>query len=72
MPHPSSDRITLLPALNPGTILSCPECSMGLYMLTQKVTREGEHWKTTESVMGVMVSPTGAEIQLCAQIENLC
>ena len=41
MPHPSPDRITRMPALNPGTILSCPDCGMGLYMLIKKVTRDG-------------------------------
>lgn len=41
MPHPSPDRITLMPFLHPGTILSCPDCGMGLYLLVKKVTRDG-------------------------------
>lgn len=53
MPHPSSDRITLLPALNAGTILSCPECEMGLYLLTQKVTRDGTFEDAVKALAGV-------------------
>ena len=41
MPYPSRDRITSMLSLNPGTVLSCPACGMGLYMLTKKVTRDG-------------------------------
>lgn len=41
MPQPFPDQITSLPFLNSGTILSCPDCGMGLYLLTKKVTRDG-------------------------------
>ena len=41
MPHPSPSRITSMPSLNSGTVLSCPDCGMGLYLLIKKVTRDG-------------------------------
>ncbi len=41
MPYPSRDLITSMPSLNPGTVLSCPECGMGLYLLIKKVKRDG-------------------------------
>ena len=41
MPYPSRDRITSMPSLNPGTVLCCPACEMGLYLLVKKVTRDG-------------------------------
>ena len=41
MSYPSRDRITSMPSLNSGTVLSCPACGMGLYLLMKKVTRDG-------------------------------
>jgi hypothetical protein len=40
MPHPSPEHITSMPFLSPGTVLSCPDCGMGLYLLVKKVTRD--------------------------------
>lgn len=40
MPHPSPHCITSMPFLNAGTVLSCPACGMGLYLLIKKVTRD--------------------------------
>jgi len=41
MSLPLHDKITPMSFLLRGTILSCPDCGMGLYMTTQKVGREG-------------------------------
>ena len=53
MRHPSPDKIILLPFLKPGTILSCPECEMGLYLLTKKVTRDGTFEGAVKPMVGV-------------------
>ena len=53
MPQPSSDQITARPFLDSGTILSCPSCGMGLYLLTKKVTRAGTFEGAVKAMAGV-------------------
>ena len=53
MPQPFPDQITALPFLNAGTILSCPDCGMGLYLLTKKVTRDGTFEGAVQAMAGV-------------------
>ncbi len=53
MARPAADEITFLSSLNSGTILSCPECGMGLYMLTKKVQRGGRFSGSVKSLAGV-------------------
>ena len=53
MPQPSPDQITSRPFLNSGTILSCPSCGMGLYLLTKKVTRDGTFEGAVKAMAGV-------------------
>ena len=65
MSYPSSDRITSLPFLNSGTILSCPECGMGLYMLTKKVTRDGTFEGSVKPLVGVPEYARGSMPKKC-------
>lgn len=53
MARPTPDEITFLPSLHSGTILSCPDCGMGLYMLIKKVQRGGRFSGSVKSLVGV-------------------
>lgn len=53
MARPVADETTFLSSLNSGTILSCRECGMGLYMLTKKVQRGGRVSVSVKSSVGV-------------------
>jgi uncharacterized protein (DUF983 family) len=65
MPRPSPDRVSQLPALNAGTILSCPQCGMGLYMLTKKVTRDGTFEGSVKPLVGVPEYARGSLPKKC-------
>ena len=53
MPRPSPERITPMPFLNSGTIISCPDCDTGLYMITKKVTRDGQLEGSVKALVGM-------------------
>ena len=53
MSRPSPERITPMSSLNSGTVISCPDCGMGLYMLTKKVTRDGTFEGSVKALVGV-------------------
>jgi hypothetical protein len=65
MSRPSPDCISLLPSLNAGTILSCPQCGMGLYMLTKKVTRDGTFEGSVKALAGVPEYARGSLPKKC-------
>ncbi len=65
MSHPARNRITLLPYLDPGTILSCPQCEAGLYILTKKVTRDGTFEGAAKAMAGAPPYARGSTPKRC-------
>ena len=65
MARPSPDHVTLVPSLNSGTILSCPDCGMGLYMVTKKVTRDGTFEGAVKALVGVPEYTRGSLPKRC-------
>ncbi len=65
MPQPFPDQITSLPFLNAGTILSCPDCGVGLYLLTKKVTRDGTFEGAVQAMAGVPEYKRGSTPKIC-------
>lgn len=65
MPQPFPDQITPLPFLNSGTILSCPDCGVGLYLLTKRVPRDGTFEGAVQAMAGVPAYQRGSTPKTC-------
>jgi len=53
MPRPSPEYVTPMSSLNSGTVISCPDCGVGLYMLIKKVTRDGTFEGSVKALVGM-------------------